>query len=116
MADPVWIMAMFDLPTVTAEEKRAATAFRHLLEDNAFHRVQWSVYARYLHNAVSAVPLVTRLRTNLPDRGALCVLRLTDAQWATADRYIGRAKQLREGNVPTQLVLFDSLDAQGTPT
>lgn len=116
MADPVWIMAMFDLPCVTTEEKRAATAFRHLLEDNAFHRVQWSVYARYLHNAVSAVPLVTRLRTNLPDQGALCVLRLTDTQWAAADRYIGQAKQLRQGDVPTQLVLFDGVDVKGATT
>lgn len=102
----MWLLAMFDVPTVTTQQKRDATRFRNLLLDHAFTRVQWSVYGRYLPNGTSAVPLIKVLRSIVPDGGAVCVLRLTETQWATADRYIGNRVATNSDQAQQQLALF----------
>ena len=41
-----WLMAMFDLPVMTHEERKVASRFRNDLLDNGFLMIQFSVYAR----------------------------------------------------------------------
>ena len=41
-----WLMAMFDLPVMTQEERKVASRFRNDLLDNGFLMIQFSVYAR----------------------------------------------------------------------
>jgi CRISPR-associated protein Cas2 len=41
-----WILAMFDLPVVTKEERKVATGFRKFLLDDGYVMVNFSVYAR----------------------------------------------------------------------
>ncbi|HCX96883.1 MAG TPA: CRISPR-associated endonuclease Cas2, partial [Spirochaetaceae bacterium] len=43
----VWLLAMFDLPVSTREQRRAATRFRKMLLERGFLMMQFSVYARY---------------------------------------------------------------------
>ncbi len=44
----LWLIAMFDLPTETLENKRDYTRFRKGLLKDGFMMLQYSVYARYL--------------------------------------------------------------------
>ena len=41
--DPVWCVVMFDLPVATKEQRKEATRFRHLLLDEGFWMLQYSV-------------------------------------------------------------------------
>ena len=50
MADPVWLMVMFDLPVKTKNERKLANRYRHVLLDLGFDRMQLSVYAKYYLN------------------------------------------------------------------
>ncbi len=86
MADPVWTMVMFDLPTVTRQEQRAANAYRNLLLDEGFLRVQWSVYAKYFINSTGLARTLIRLKQELPPGGVVRVLKFTDTQWAATLR------------------------------
>ena len=40
------IVVFFDLPVVTAKEKKAATKFRKFLIKDGYNMMQWSVYSR----------------------------------------------------------------------
>lgn len=45
----MWMLVMFDLPTDTKPQRKAATAFRNFLLDEGFERSQFSVYARFVN-------------------------------------------------------------------
>ena len=48
MADPVWLLVMFDLPVASRHQRKAAHDYREMLYDKGFSRVQFSVYAKYV--------------------------------------------------------------------
>ena len=106
MAEPVWIMVMFDLPVQTKEQRRSATAYRNLLRDLGFTNVQLSVYAKYLLNASGVRHLITPLKNHIPPKGEVRAIRLTDEQWASTYRWYGQS-EVPMDSTPTQLMLFD---------
>lgn len=85
--DAVWSLVLFDLPVSTKEERRQATAFRNLLLDMGYSRVQFSVYVRYTPTAGAAARALAWLRAAVPPGGQIRVLHVTDHQWATATRF-----------------------------
>lgn len=106
MADPVWLMVMFDLPVQTKEQRRGATRYRMMLLDMGFSQIQFSVYAKYLINATGVKRLVTRLKLGVPSRGEVRALKITDEQWAGTYRWFG-SSDIKMENKPSQLALFE---------
>lgn len=45
----MWILVMFDLPTDTKPQRKAAGDFRNFLLDEGFERSQFSIYARFIN-------------------------------------------------------------------
>jgi len=105
MADQMWVMVMFDLPTKSVSQRRAASRYRHLLLDMGFTMAQLSVYAKYLVNSTGLLPILPVLKKNVPAAGEVRVIRLTDEQWAGMYRYYGTV-ELGAESKPTQLALF----------
>ena len=100
---------MFDLPVKSKEQRRLATTYRKMLLDLGFNQVQLSVYAKYLVNASGARSILPWVKTNVPARGEVRMLRLTDEQWAATYRFYGPAQVDVEGK-PEQLGLFSDDD------
>ena len=50
------MLVFFDLPVVTAKEKKDAAKFRKFLLKDGYHMVQWSVYSR-ICNGMDAVAM-----------------------------------------------------------
>jgi len=98
---------MFDLPVVTKRQRRAATTYRKNLLRLGFTQVQLSVYAKYVINGSGVRPLLPTIRRQVPPDGAVRMLRITDEQWATMDRYYGQ-EAVRPEPPPSQLALFDT--------
>jgi CRISPR-associated protein Cas2 len=105
VADPVWLLVMFDLPVVTAEQRRAATGYRNILLDRGFNRVQLSVYSRYMINATAAIPVIDGLKGSVPDDGYVRILQLSDQQWSHGWRLFGQHYEEPE-EAPDQILLF----------
>jgi CRISPR-associated protein Cas2 len=105
MADPVWLMVMFDLPVRTKEQRRGANRYRNMLYDQGFSQIQFSVYAKYLINASGVRGLLPHLRQAIPVDGEVRVLRLTDEQWSSTYRYFGD-REVSPEERPSQLELF----------
>lgn len=83
------ILVFFDLPVVTKREKGTAAKFRQFLLKDGYHMVQWSVYSR-ICNGMDAVAMhKARLQQNLPDKGSVRMLTLTEKQYESIDILLG---------------------------
>ena len=101
----MWIVAMFDLPTKTKEERREYTRFRNHLLGSGYSRLQYSVYARFCINDKSAQVQARRIRAWLPPEGQVRVMELTDRQFGRMKVFWGESEFPPE-KPPDQLVLF----------
>jgi CRISPR-associated protein Cas2 len=100
-----WVMVFFDLPVGTPEERRDAANFRKDLIKDGYMMVQFSVYARPCGSADRVETQVRRLRSNIPARGEVRGLLITDAQWG---RMIVVRSQKKENpeDMPEQMMFF----------
>lgn len=103
--DPMWCMVLFDLPTQTKQNRRDYTNFRNLLLDNGFIRTQYSVYAKYSPSGVLSSRTVSLIKRAVPPNGEICIMHVTDKQWATTIRFVN-ATEYSEPEEPEQLAFF----------
>ena len=73
------MILMFDMPTDTAEERKAYRKFRKFLLSEGFIMHQFSVYSKLLLNHTANTAMVGRLKANNPKKGKLTV---TEKQFA----------------------------------
>lgn len=78
----MWLIVMFDLPVDDAASKAAYRLFRGLLLDQGFLMLQWSVYGRHCATRELTDTQVRSVVRNLPPKGQVRVLRVTEAQFA----------------------------------
>lgn len=87
----VWLFVFFDLPVGTKAERRAATRFRNFLKDDGFLMLQFSVYARVCRGEDGSMKHVARVTRNLPGKGSVRALQVTDRQYARMKLLLGEA-------------------------
>lgn len=80
---------MFDLPVVTAAQRREASHFRRFLIKNGFLMLQESVYCKIAQNSTMAEKIVENVRKNKPPEGLVQALRVTETQYAKMDYIVG---------------------------
>ena len=80
---------MFDLPVVTATERREYTRFRKYLVKNGFLMMQESVYTKLVPNDSAARWTVENLKKNKPVEGLVQALMVTEKQFSKIECIIG---------------------------
>ncbi|MGN0849454.1 MAG: CRISPR-associated endonuclease Cas2 [Victivallaceae bacterium] len=101
----MWIMVMFDLPTITKEEKRDYTRFRKYLLREGFIALQYSVYARYSACRENARKYYRYIGEIVPAGGRVRILMVTEKQFGEMVSLYGKSVQEVEKK-PEQLLLF----------
>jgi CRISPR-associated protein Cas2 len=101
----LWLFVFFDLPVGTNVERRSATRFRNFLKDDGYMMLQYSVYARVARGEDAAAKHVQRVTKNLPSKGSVRALQVTDKQYARMRLLLGEAKK-NERVAPQQMVLL----------
>ncbi|MCW3805945.1 CRISPR-associated endonuclease Cas2 [Plebeiibacterium marinum] len=101
----MWLFVFFDLPVTTKKERKNATLFRKNLLKDGFTMMQWSVYTRHCASKESADVHEKRIKTLVPDKGQVTILRITDKQYGNIVNMWGKTKQEMEES-PQQLELF----------
>ncbi|WP_300516335.1 CRISPR-associated endonuclease Cas2 [Aliiroseovarius sp.] len=101
----MWILVMFDLPTDTKPQRKAATGFRNFLLDEGFERSQFSVYARFVNGKEAFRTRVNRIERHLPAEGDIQILNFTDRQYRDIVHFSDQGRRAPRKN-PEQLVLF----------
>ncbi len=75
----------------TKDERRAATRFRNFLKDDGYMMLQFSVYARVCRGEDGAIKHIARVTLNLPGKGSVRALQVTDRQYARMKLLLGEA-------------------------
>lgn len=101
----MWLVVMFDLPTTTKADKRRYRHFRDLLLDEGFAMLQYSIYARHLATRERAAAKTARIAANIPFRGEIRVLKVTEAQFSRMEVFSNYRRKDPERE-PPQLELW----------
>lgn len=101
----MWMFVFFDLPVGTKNDRRWATRFRKFLKEDGFLMLQLSVYARVCRGEDAATKHAQRVTKNLPPRGSVRTLQVTDKQYARMKLLLGEAT-FSEKKAPQQMVLL----------
>lgn len=102
----MWLLVMFDLPVETKQNRRDYRRFVDKLEDDGYHRVQFSIYVRPCATDENTVVHQNRLMDWLPPEGEVRILRLTDKQWGRMAIFRERVRADNE-RAPEQFLFFD---------
>lgn len=98
-------MVMFDLPTLTAQDRRNYRQFRKHLMDDGFIMSQESIYTCLLVNGTSAKFLENKINVYAPNKGLIQSLIITEKQYE-AMRLITGKKNNRPENRFERLVVI----------
>lgn len=88
-----WLIVMFDLPTDTKEERRAATKFRNNLLDLGYLMLQYSVYVKCAVTVDKKNHYVRDIKLINPGTGNIKCLFITDTQWGQMVTIPGKIKK-----------------------
>ena len=101
----VYIFVFFDLPVLTRQERRDATRFRTFLVNDGYDMMQLSVYTRVCRGQDAADKHLARVEKNLPPKGSVRALQVTERQYARMKFLVGTATR-QEKTGTDQLVLL----------
>jgi len=106
-----WIMAMFDLPVMTDDERRVASRFRKDLLDDGYLMLQFSVYARPCVTYEAMDTHIAKVKRLAPMAGNVRLLFLTDEQWKKSVAIIGanynQGKREKDPKMPNQVEFWE---------
>ena len=91
-----WVMAMFDLPVGTDEERKAASGFRKNLLESGYIMIQFSVYARPCVSYDQLKNHINRVKAFVPCAGNVRLMFMTDEQLEKSSTVIG--PNYKQGN------------------
>lgn len=100
----MWIVVMFDLPTLDEADRRRANRFRHFLKDNGFQMSQLSVYFKFIGARTNSQKVVKLIENNTP-AGKVSILFFTDKQFSDIICIHNNAIE-KMPEKPQQLLLF----------
>jgi CRISPR-associated protein Cas2 len=101
----LWILVLFDLPTETKKERKAAARFRKEILADGFAMFQFSIYLRHCASRENADVHLKRVKNLLPEHGHVGILCITDKQLGMMEIFYGK-KEAPRPDTPQQLELF----------
>lgn len=106
-----WILAMFDLPVMTDEERKQATRFRSDLLDNGYVMIQFSVYARPCVSYEQMESHIAKIKAYIPCAGNVRLMFMTDEQWKKSYTVVGpnykQGTRAENPEIPKQVMFWE---------
>lgn len=101
----MWVLVLFDLPTETKRQRKAASKFRKDLLEDGYTMFQFSIYLRFCPSMENAKVHIQRAKNALPKEGKVGIIAITDKQWERMELFY-QAKQVKKEEGPQQMELF----------
>lgn len=106
MSNYMRIIVFFDLPVVTKRDRKIYSQFRRFLIKDGYDMLQFSVYSRICNGDDGAKKHYIRLIENLPKKGSIRYMKVTEKQYASMEILVGK-KTIRERKINAdQLSIF----------
>ena len=99
------LLLMFDMPTETANDRKAYRKFRKFLLSEGFIMHQYSVYSKILLNGTASKAMVDRLQQNNPKRGLITLLTVTEKQFSRMI-YLSGDRDNAVGNTDQRIIFL----------
>jgi CRISPR-associated protein Cas2 len=101
----VWLMVLYDLPVIKAEDRKQYAKFHKNLLKDGFVMMQYSIYLRHCASFENSETHISRVQNFLPPKGKVSMLTITEKQ---LDRMVTFWEGANEANPkpPGQLELF----------
>ena len=80
---------MFDMPVVNPIDRSNAAHFRKYLLNHGYTMLQYSVYCRIVKGVDMAKDYERKLKANVPDKGSIISLTITEKQYENMDVLVG---------------------------
>ncbi|MGP1608963.1 MAG: CRISPR-associated endonuclease Cas2 [Clostridium sp.] len=85
------VLVMFDLPSLSNEEKREYRTFRKHLITKGFLMLQESIYCKLALNQSEAAYIVDNIKRHKPKSGLAQILCITEKQYSKMEMIVGEA-------------------------
>lgn len=79
------IILMYDLPMITASDRRIYNKFHRSLIREGFYMLQFSVYVKLAINRTVCEQIRLRIRKFKPEKGFISLLEVTEKQFASME-------------------------------
>jgi len=89
----MWVLVLYDLPTDTKANMKAANRFRKDLLDDGFSLFQFSMYVRHCPSRENAEVHIRRVKSMLPKFGKVAIMCITDKQFGDIEIFFARSKE-----------------------
>ncbi|NMM63707.1 CRISPR-associated endonuclease Cas2 [Clostridium sp. P21] len=100
------LIVFFDLPVVKKEDRKAYQNFRRFLLNDGYIMIQYSVYSRICNGTDGVNKHIIRLKRNLPLKGSVRYLQITEKQYSEMKFLVGSAKPQEKNINSSQLNVF----------
>ena len=100
------LLVFFDLPVVKYEDRKEYQKFRRFLINDGYNMVQFSVYSRICNGNEGTNKHISRLIHNLPQKGSVRYLQITEKQYTQMKFLVGKQKPQEKKVQATQLSIF----------
>src|SRR5882672_10086732 len=101
----MWVMVLFDLPVDTKQDRKNYADFRKGMMKDGFTMFQFSAYLRHCPSRENADVHIRRVQKNLPPKGHVGIMTITDKQFGMMQIFYGREEK-EKPSIPQQLELF----------
>lgn len=101
----MWLFVLFDLPVNKPEDRKRYARFKKFLEKEGFNMMQYSVYIRHCSSYESLEAKIRRVERNLPGRGKISLLNMTDKQFSMIKHYWNK-EPIEPEDAPSQMEFF----------
>lgn len=101
----MWMLVMFDLPTLTKVERKYALDFRNFLLNEGFEMSQLSVYLRHFYSREKGNAMAKRVVKALPSCGKVSIIFFTDKQFGEIISYFNCESKILKKNEDQYLLL-----------
>ena len=89
----MWVMVLYDLPTETKTQRKAAAKFRKDIMADGFTMFQFSIYLRHCASKENADAHIGRVKKMMPPEGKIGILCVTDKQFGNMELFYSTQPQ-----------------------
>lgn len=83
------ILVMFDMPTLTLQDKKEYRLFRKYLISHGYLMMQRSIYVKLVLNQTNVAAAMKGLEKHKPNTGIVQVLTITEKQFSRMELLVG---------------------------
>ncbi len=100
------LLVFFDLPVKTKKDKRNSSLFRKFLITKGFFMLQYSIYCKILFNREQGFHIKENIKKNVPERGNVRIMMITEKQFAKMEVIIGGISNQEETVTEEALIIL----------